>query len=359
MEPLPLKAVSREEVDLRNRLFERGTRIPFSLGPDSFVVVFPPSEEPFVPEVSAGIEMNGRVSRLDLDRFFFRAAVEDFLGGEDFAVLPPEVREAAAEVLLERLVERFETWSGGKAAFREIHFPPAGRDPGKRPVDPGVPLPFRLLRENGETGGPAASGRLCLDRETAGWLRGLLDRDPPLKAFEYDRLPVEVRVEIGRLRLTLADLKGLERDDVLLAERGAWEEGGEAVVRAGGRVSFPATLEGRTVTVREGRGKAMDTEHLSEKTGGDKAGGESPASNLDELEITLLFDVGSREIPLGELKTIRPGYTFELEGSPERPVTIRANGKRIGSGELVRVADRVGVRVLALLQGGNTHDDVS
>lgn len=361
MEPLPLKAVSREEADLLNRVFGGRSRFSFSGGPGAFTLLFVPSGSPFPPEVSARIEVDGRSLRIDLDRFFFRAALEAFLGGEDAAGLPAEVREAAAEAFLEDLLDRFERWSGSKAAIGEIAFPAGGTEtapPGG--YDSGIPLHFRLLRENGEDGTAAVSGNIHLEPPAAEWLAGLLGRLPPEGNAGCDAVPVETAVEIGRVSVPLGDLKGLEKDDILLADSGAWEEGKEAVVRAGPGVSFAATLEGRTVTVRERRGEAMNAKQSTGRAAGNGTGGDDPrAADLDELEITLRFEAGSRKILLGELKTIGPGYTFELEGSPDRPVTIRANGKRIGSGELVRVADRVGVRVLELAREGDSHDAVS
>ncbi len=314
MEPLPLRAVSREEADLLNRVFGGRSRFSFSGGPEAF------------------------------------------LGGEDATGLPAEVREAAAEAFLEDLLDRFERWSGSKAAIREIAFSAGGTETAAPPGGPGsgTPLHFRLLRENGEGGTAAVSGKIFLEPPAAEWLAGLLGRLPPEGDAGYDAVPVETAVEIGRVCVSLGDLRGLEKDDILLADSGAWGEGKEAVVRAGPGVSFAATLEGRTVTVRERRGEAMNAQQSTGRTGGDPR-----AADLDELEITLRFEAGSKKILLGELKTIGPGYTFELEGSPDRPVTIRANGKRIGSGELVRVADRVGVRVLELAREGDSHDAVS
>jgi type III secretion protein Q len=67
---------------------------------------------------------------------------------------------------------------------------------------------------------------------------------------------------------------------------------------------------------------------------------------LDDIPVRLTFDVGEREISLGDLKSIQPGYVFNLGRDPRSVVSIRANGRLIGEGELVDIEGRLGVSVL-------------
>ena len=92
-------------------------------------------------------------------------------------------------------------------------------------------------------------------------------------------------------------------------------------------------------------------------TADQKAQGKSPPARMDDIPVRLVFEVGETTLPLGELQSLQPGYTFELPASVAEPVRIRANGKIVGSGELVQVGDRVGVRVLSL--GEPRHDKPS
>ncbi len=56
---------------------------------------------------------------------------------------------------------------------------------------------------------------------------------------------------------------------------------------------------------------------------------------------------------LGELASLKPGYVFELPNSLDTVrVVIRANGTHVGHGELVAVADVLGVQLLALETDG-------
>jgi flagellar motor switch/type III secretory pathway protein FliN len=64
--------------------------------------------------------------------------------------------------------------------------------------------------------------------------------------------------------------------------------------------------------------------------------------------ITLTFEIFDQKISLSELETIDRGYVFSCDNPAESPVTICANGTPIGSGELVNVSGKTGVRILEI-----------
>ena len=69
---------------------------------------------------------------------------------------------------------------------------------------------------------------------------------------------------------------------------------------------------------------------------------------LDDLEVTLVFEIGRRFVDLAELRSIAPGYVFPMTQDASAPVDILANGRRIGRGEIVRIGETLGVRVTRL-----------
>ena len=75
---------------------------------------------------------------------------------------------------------------------------------------------------------------------------------------------------------------------------------------------------------------------------------EERAAPLDEIEIRLAFDLGEKTLRLRELSSLQPGQVIPLDAPPARLIAIRANGRLIGRGELVRVDARVAVRVIEL-----------
>lgn len=79
----------------------------------------------------------------------------------------------------------------------------------------------------------------------------------------------------------------------------------------------------------------------------------SEANALAGVGVTVDFELGSTALPLGELANLKPGYVFEVAGNLNQVrVVIRANGTRVGYGELVAVGDVLGVQLLALETNG-------
>ena len=72
---------------------------------------------------------------------------------------------------------------------------------------------------------------------------------------------------------------------------------------------------------------------------------EDPAARLP---VQVEFDIGHVELTLGDIAGLQPGYVFALPTHLEGAnVTLRANGRVAGQGELVAVGDTLGVRLLS------------
>ncbi len=69
---------------------------------------------------------------------------------------------------------------------------------------------------------------------------------------------------------------------------------------------------------------------------------------FDDLPIKLVFELGRLDMPLGQLQEIGRGHVFQLDRPLGEAVEIHAGGRRIGQGEVVRIDDQIGVRVIRL-----------
>ena len=71
-------------------------------------------------------------------------------------------------------------------------------------------------------------------------------------------------------------------------------------------------------------------------------------SDLDDLPVRLVFELGRVELSLGELQRLAPGALVPLARPLDEPLDIIANGRRLGRGALVQIGDSLGVRIVSL-----------
>ena len=90
---------------------------------------------------------------------------------------------------------------------------------------------------------------------------------------------------------------------------------------------------------------------MSETDTADAAGDDATEANdtaARELPVQVAFDIGQIELSVGEMSSLQPGYVFALPTHLEGAnVTLRANGRVAGRGEVVAVGDTLGVRLLS------------
>ncbi len=68
--------------------------------------------------------------------------------------------------------------------------------------------------------------------------------------------------------------------------------------------------------------------------------------SLDELPVLFQVVLAEKEFTLAELRSLGAGSVVELGRGETEPVRLALNGKLLGTGELVRIEGRLGVRVL-------------
>lgn len=101
-----------------------------------------------------------------------------------------------------------------------------------------------------------------------------------------------------------------------------------------------------------------DDEHEASLEGDTGSGTEDDTQNstrldADELKINIDFNLGHGMVRIADLRALAPGYIFNLEEQPGAEVSITAGGREIGRGEIVQIADRLGVRIVSLKGGSD------
>jgi flagellar motor switch/type III secretory pathway protein FliN len=85
---------------------------------------------------------------------------------------------------------------------------------------------------------------------------------------------------------------------------------------------------------------ALDERHASLAPRGQPAVG-----RFDDLRFALTAEIASMKVPLDTLRNLAPGQMLDTGVTSEGRVSLKVNGVEIGTGRLIRVGERLLVRV--------------
>lgn len=165
---------------------------------------------------------------------------------------------------------------------------------------------------------------------------------PPAPARLHARLRgllLPGRLEVSRRPMRPALLRTLERGDLLIV--GTRRQPAVFRVGAGAGLAARATLDLDTGSVRL---EAPLSPDAGEAQMHDDADTFDHA--LDDIDVPVRFEIDTARLSLDALAALEPGQVITLETRlVEANVIISCHGQRIGCGQLVAVADRLGVRI--------------
>lgn len=178
----------------------------------------------------------------------------------------------------------------------------------------------------------------------------------PLERRPVPGLAVEIAFRCGYAMLSLAELSQLEvgcgitLDDTTLNFQKIVAVVAERFAQTCSWQTIKPTLDGPLLNPVD-RTTLLYTTDALVKDQTDNAGpGAPPTGGVDEVPVQLVFELGRAEAQVAELESLQGGYVFDLGKPLSQSVDILANGRRIGTGELVRLGDTIGVRVSRLVR---------
>lgn len=279
---------------------------------------------------------------------------ESMLLGERFSdLLPRELRYLLLADALQPWVQSTEKVMGQRFEWN----PPAASEPEPSAADIERAALFRLTKE-GEAGG-RCGGFIRFDdsaaMELAATSMNALLAPPTPRTLGWLQFPLSFG--IGTTRLTLKELKSIEVGDIVsVDERPLSSEGMlvEARIKGNPGIDIIGQVKGFNITVKQWKVQTMTQGNPNAPDSSIESSGPHapnvPPDNLGGLEVPLRFEIGDLSVSLADLKHLQPGFIFELpQPISHGTVRILAHGNLLGTGYLVAIGDRLGVRVTAFI----------
>jgi flagellar motor switch/type III secretory pathway protein FliN len=336
MTPLKLNALDPAWVPLVNEAvgLGRGFSVPLPGGPFEFRFTAPPHRY-----------AADRVFEVSFGREPVWAGVTDFAGLVERTGLigPDGVGDRVPESLVPPLVEAMlEEVMRAVQVKLGVRSGPVRSRPDPSESDAECRLHFTLsvsgrMVTAGHLG--FGAGLVAPIREAIGSLPGALAEHPAA-------IPLFATVEIGWTTLLRSTLAGLAPDDLIFPDRMVAEPNDGPIVRLGPRLAFQARREG-TELVLIGRVADAGLPHDGPfPVASPASAGPAPAGPVDPpIEVALVL--GRVAIPLDRAAGLRPGARLAFAIDPSSVLQLVGGGRTLGSGRLIRLADRAAIQLRA------------
>ncbi len=194
-------------------------------------------------------------------------------------------------------------------------------------------------------------------------LRQILPMDEACSTAWLDDVPVSICFEAGHVALSSQSFIDLECGDVFLPDKMYIKSEGDSKLKL--TIYTQKTNENPLFTFGKMSGDELkiledwqmnkpedNLENAQEGIADEDIANNEETLSLDEalenLEVSVVFELERRSMNLQDAKNIAKGYTFALECDNNSPVTLRVNGKNVGMGRLVDMDGLLGVEVVKL-----------
>ncbi|MDX8477472.1 type III secretion system cytoplasmic ring protein SctQ [Mesorhizobium sp. VK24D] len=336
--PVPLESVAPEEVGALNAFYRRRALTEITVAGRAIAVaaVWPARQPEDELVCTIALTIGDAIGNLRLPF----AVVERGFASADELIDMERLAPAHAALLLEAAFEDDLEWIEGKLGER-IAITSVARG---NAVSGETPFAFVLTGKDETIGGVLTVN----DAALAVRIGRILDELGKARAPIPAEFPLPVCLRRGPLTLTLGELQSLQTDDVVLFNDAAEERMAALVIAE--RLYAPVTLtaDGPQLLAAPAAIAGSNWEWTMNQNAQPPAGQALEESTIDELPVVLAFELGRTAMPLGEVRQLAPGAIVPLADVAGATVDILANGRRVGRGEIVRIGESVGVRIVRM-----------
>jgi type III secretion system YscQ/HrcQ family protein len=183
------------------------------------------------------------------------------------------------------------------------------------------------------------TGLLLLDPQLYPHLQQRLGLWPSDSNQDWEEHVTPLKLEISRTVLSMQEVNGLQVADLILLDDTRFQQQGLLHVCMDSGYCCEArftSVEKNAITINSEWSHMSDNEQ------------KQSIDHIGQVPVQLSFDLGQKTLSFNEVRQLRPGYVLELGISLPEVVQIRSQNRLLGTGELVEINGRVGIRVLSL-----------
>ncbi len=251
--------------------------------------------------------------------------------------LAPKVRAAVIEHVLTPYLEKAQAVGFPMLQLHEVDFAPVMPDrfdmAALVSIDNGIEWPLLIGAD------AALTGRLIA-----------LAHQLPARPLQLNAIALKARFRIGYTILPRKDLMQLRRGDGILFDNSVLRQHQVVITiaeRYAQKCSVTPTgmlLSGSLLTLAapDLRGYCMNDSL--------EASAEDPVLSLQAMPMKLIFELGRLDISLGDLRQLGEGHVFELNKARVQAVDLVVANHIVGTGEIVRIGEHIGVRVVTIAE---------
>lgn len=328
-EPASIKSKPGDFIRLCNRIAGQNRPLSFPWNGQKATLSFVAIECSVMANWSLVVDLNGRRVSVGIERLPDASWLAAELAGIELDGLPSELACGVLEAAFEPVIESLKK---GGLDVKLLQLERVQADFSGAEV-----IPWTIER-NGAA--DWMKGFVSGDNGTLQFLGELVSKVPAQPVLPASAVSTVLALSAGSLTCSRPSLAGLAVNDVLLPDLRNYQLKGQCLLLLGGRSVGSAALAEKKVTIDQLK-MASNNKPDQDNSGGLPVG---------SLEVELSFVVGQITLTFEELQVLKPGFSFELPAAANNTVTILANGKPVGQGELLSVGDRTGVRVLSFAQ---------
>lgn len=336
--PIKLPQLTLADVRLNNLLLNKAAELPFALHDaiTGHCTLFPGHDaQRQICPIGMTLEIGGTLAGLWLSAWPLAEAIQQFVPTTLLNSLPENLRIGIIENALAPLITQASQGLGLSISIQSMS---AERE--SLPATH-MSLGFSLRLEDSHAALLyEGSGLLLLDAQLYPHLQERLRPWPSAFNPDWEEHPTNLRIEISRSTFSMQEINNLQPNDLILLEDTRFLEDDILRLRLDSGYYCEATLE-----FRQRSTLTITSEWLAVSTNDPQ----QTIEHIAQIPVQLSFDLGEKTLSFNEVRQLHPGYVLELGKSLPEIVQIRSQHRLIGTGELVEINGRVGVRIISLL----------